>query len=141
MGTKCAGPGIFHSDTCAIIQGHSRETVGLKFHFSCDTPPYWWEVMDPPPPPTISLLDTTDINIYPNPSLDHFNIETTLSVYHKYFIAEIFDLVGRKMLKISLPAGKNIQTISENEWPAGVYLLKISESGKIYREIKIIHIK
>jgi len=64
-----------------------------------------------------------------------------LSQNHTSAMLEVYDLLGRKLMTLPIPSGKNIQTIYPQRWAAGLYLLRVTENGSAYNDLKIIYVK
>jgi hypothetical protein len=62
-------------------------------------------------------IETSDFNIFPNPTNDFININTEL----ENFRIEIFDLLGKKIFQ-----SHNSKSIDVTKFDKGTYLLKIS---------------
>ncbi len=69
---------------------------------------------------------TGEINIYPNPSQDKFQVSSLLNQQVK-----VYNLDG-KLVKLS----SSNKVIEINELPAGTYLIKVGEKQQVYRLIK-----
>ncbi|HYV91916.1 MAG TPA: T9SS type A sorting domain-containing protein [Chitinophagales bacterium] len=89
----------------------------------------------PSPKPPLS------ISVYPNPSLDHFTIDSEVPDSNSHITANIYDLIGRKMKTISIPNGKSSLTIFTNSWAAGMYLLRFQQGETIIQTDKIIRVQ
>lgn len=80
-------------------------------------------------------LNPGNVSIYPNPSSDQFNFAYQgLPVQSRI---EVIDLTGRVMYQQELEAIRGVQQV-KNNWPAGVYLIKISVEGKLIHRSKYI---
>lgn len=72
----------------------------------------------------IEDLQIEDFNIYPNPTKNVLNIESNTNIE----TLELFDLLGRKVIKIS-PSAEKVQLNLEN-LNSGIFVLVISSEGK-----------
>lgn len=77
------------------------------------------------------LFEQEKINIYPNPSNGIFNIEND-----NITKIEIFDLVGKLILKQENEFG--VSSFDLNQYPAGIYLIKILNKNNQSNTIKLI---
>jgi predicted outer membrane repeat protein len=73
--------------------------------------------------------DNSDVRVWPNPFIDHINVELTLDEGEQLLI-EIYDLTGRKVAESNFRepfCGKHqfIIKVKDSESPGGVYLLNI----------------
>lgn len=75
------------------------------------------------------------LNINPNPGSDYFDIK-----YHLAADAQlrISDAVGRLIITRPLPAAEHKYRILATEWPAGVYIYEVVNSGKTMYHGKLI---
>jgi hypothetical protein len=81
---------------------------------------------------TTSLIETeaAAFNIYPNPSGGRFNLTLPTPASDSDFI-QIFGLDGRqKSEKINLQTGAGFQNLEVQDLAEGIYILRISTSGK-----------
>ena len=76
-------------------------------------------------------MNKKKINIYPNPSNGIFNIEND-----NITKIEIFDLVGKLILKQENEFG--VSSFDLNQYPAGIYLIKILNKNNQSNTIKLI---
>jgi len=70
----------------------------------------------------VSLIDLNSFFSYPNPVSDSYIIDST-----KKLKLDIFDLMGRLILRQNLASGKNI--IDTSEFIRGIYLFKFNYNG------------
>ena len=70
----------------------------------------------------VSLIDLNSFFSYPNPVSDSYIIVST-----KKLKLDIFDLMGRLILRQNLASGKNI--IDTSEFIRGIYLFKFNYNG------------
>jgi hypothetical protein len=142
MGMRCNGENPFAGDICGRMIGEgSRSVIGLRFHFTCSIPPIYWEDIIPPPPPTPVYLDTVEVSVDPNQSFNNFSIKTYLSEYHTSTIAEVFDLLGIRKLILHIPVQGATQTIYADDWAAGIYILRVSENGTVFRVFRLLKVR
>lgn len=81
------------------------------------------------------------INVYPNPLINRFIIDSEIPDSNSHVTLSIYDLVGRKMKTISIPDGKSSLTIFTDGWAAGMYFLKFQQGDSILQTNKILCIK
>ena len=69
-----------------------------------------------------ALAEKIDVNIYPNPATQQFNISAINSDEKIGF--EVFDIMGRQLAKGDVDAHQSM-TINTSSWKAGVYVIKL----------------
>jgi PKD repeat protein len=79
------------------------------------------------------------ISVYPNPARDRLSIILQLTASLK-IVVEIFNMTGRLVYDTdeSCNAGQNTLLIALNDYPAGIYTLRISSSNGINQVRKIL---
>ncbi|MEG2070210.1 MAG: T9SS type A sorting domain-containing protein, partial [Bacteroidales bacterium] len=76
-------------------------------------------------------------SVYPNPASDFVNIKIESSeTDNQNIIYELFDIYGRKITNGLIC--DDLTTLPMGSYASGVYLLKISEKGRLYNTTKII---
>ncbi len=83
------------------------------------------------------LIEDLEIEIYPNPVLDHLNLEV-LSPENNEETLSIYDARGALLLErnLSLEKGMNEFTIDVESFPNAMYFLKFSELNELRKFIK-----
>jgi hypothetical protein len=72
-----------------------------------------------------------DLQVFPNPGSEVLFLNTKLPSEFRY---TIFNGLGQEVYEI--PRAKAEERIDIRNWPAGVYSIKVEETGKVYRWIK-----
>ena len=87
-------------------------------------------IVDPGEPTAINNVDFIDLQVFPNPSDGEFIIN--MQSYNGDFKAEVFDIMGRSLIKT------NNLNFSLKQFPSGLYLLRVDfeNSSKDIRLIK-----
>lgn len=94
------------------------------------------EPEEEPSPTNIEITDNNLYSIYPNPASEYFNIE--INNIENEVIIELFDLTGKQIINKTLTGkGTFSETFNLSNYPAGVYLLKLTIDNQILNE-KII---
>ncbi|MBU2020657.1 MAG: T9SS type A sorting domain-containing protein [Bacteroidetes bacterium] len=84
---------------------------------------------------TSGKLGMTDLNqtialkVYPNPALDHLQIETSVPV----LLAQILDLQGKTIVEFKHTKSLPIENLSK-----GMYLLRVETEGGFWREVRFV---
>jgi Secretion system C-terminal sorting domain len=63
--------------------------------------------------------------IYPNPTNGTFNIQLKKQAINEYVAVSVFNLLGKKVYAIQLPATENNLPVTISTLPSGVYILKL----------------
>ena len=85
---------------------------------------------------SINIIDqTVRLNVYPNPFVDHFNIELQ-NIELENASIEVYDLTGRKIHKQKI--ARNLQQIDFKATVAGEYIFKLLNDGSLVATGKII---
>lgn len=81
----------------------------------------------------------TNFIVYPNPTSGELNIEFYAPIDADYLF-DVTDVLGRTILKSSEPfaQGQNIKRMDLNNIAAGVYFIRIEESGIEVKTLKIV---
>ncbi|MFN3554918.1 MAG: T9SS type A sorting domain-containing protein [Bacteroidales bacterium] len=82
------------------------------------------ETEDPTHVPGVAGLETM-LRVFPNPARDYLAIEPILN---EPFTVSLFDMRGVQWLQT-----QNTHRIDVSQMPRGVYILRIEQSGMIYR--------
>ena len=88
-----------------------------------------------------SSIDNTMYLIYPNPTAGKINIQIATSKLAQLINVEMYDLVGRTVLKqaVIYNPNENTNSINISSLPSGSYFLKlISNDGITSKPIRII---
>ncbi|GEM_PF-2515426 len=73
------------------------------------------------------------LKVYPNPVRDILTVEYE-QISDASTRIEIVDLMGKSLLDRELPKGQNQHQISITHLPAGIYLLRLRQNGRIWSE-------
>lgn len=115
---------------------NAGDTILVRFRLYSD--PYargWGWVIDNlriqnPVSTSLTKLSPGQINVFPNPFQQQFNIEIELESDIKEVQIDIFDSFGRNIFSSFYPKINRVnETINLQEYTSGLYLLKISENG------------
>jgi len=107
----------------------SGGAVTIKFHSDGATAEQGWNAEWRCSPVNTDNLNTSEINIYPNPANDYIQISEQVEK------TELFSLSGAK-----LSEQKNTDKINFANFPSGIYILKISSENKLFfKKIVIKH--
>lgn len=92
---------------------------------------------------TISLsrnVKQTNIQVYPNPAQNDFNINIPSELELDNVSIEITDLLGKKIdfQLVSLKQGSNQFTFNTSVYPSATYLVKVYSEKTIYTPIKLV---
>ncbi|WP_394775347.1 T9SS type A sorting domain-containing protein [Flavobacterium sp.] len=74
---------------------------------------------------------TSQLNVYPNPSRDVFNIQTESNAK-----IEVYDNLGKEIKKEKINQG--ISKLDMSKYPTGIYLLKITNENDQVKTVKIV---
>jgi D-alanyl-D-alanine carboxypeptidase len=85
------------------------------------------------PPAGVEDIASSNIAIYPNPSVDYINIET--GAYGKNVKAEIYDMTGR--ILISQPLTNATNKVALNTLNTGLYVVRIRDNNETLYAQKI----
>ncbi len=82
-------------------------------------------------------VDQSQILVYPNPAVDHFNVQINVTDV-KYITVEVFDLLGH-VVQNETRASDHLQVIDISILNSGVYMLKISgATGNVLKNERLI---
>ena len=81
------------------------------------------------------IINTNDFIIYPNPTKDYFQIESTDNLNNKSL--KIFDLTGKELFHENINNRNSITVNSEN-WRPGLYFVSIVDGDRIVKSERII---
>lgn len=86
----------------------------------------------------------SDVNMYPNPSTNLFNIDFTNSSTANKITTEVYDLHGKLIYRRnynSMPAGPNTLRIlpAEANMQTGMYIVALKINGQIVSTVKMVH--
>ena len=84
----------------------------------------------------VETIQDTYSTIYPNPAKDEINI--SLSILQNSTQVEIFDEVGRVVLRDIIPANTTSYSINANNLKAGYYIIKYISQEKIWTNKLIV---
>ncbi|NRB64412.1 MAG: T9SS type A sorting domain-containing protein, partial [Saprospiraceae bacterium] len=76
----------------------------------------------------------TQLILAPNPAKDHFSISYTLNQSIQSLRLDIVDLSGHRIWQENLGyarTGKHTQTIFTDQWPQGVYMVRLIGDGRL----------
>lgn len=82
-----------------------------------------------------------DINLYPNPAQDYFQVEfpAALSIDYQW---KLWDIRGVELQTGLMPKGESLQTIHTQQLPSGSYIFGMyDEQRKVYVQRKVIILK
>ncbi|WP_347374884.1 DUF1028 domain-containing protein [Aequorivita sp. Q41] len=75
------------------------------------------------------------ITIYPNPANNEVTIKSASSMMNGY---EILDISGKQIIKRSIKTPHNVLIFDVNNYPSGIYFVKIYDNGKVLATQKLI---
>jgi len=78
------------------------------------------------------------LKIYPNPSSSVINFEFVAANKRKGSFIEIFDLFGRKIKEMEVPAGENKVILNIESWRKGLYLARVRYGEDRIKNVKIV---
>ena len=118
-----------------VILGY-RFTVAGTYNYDCSVGSHAANgmvgsvIVNPGEPTAIDNVDFIDLQVFPNPSDGEFIIN--MPSYNGDFKAEVFDIMGRSLIKT------NNLNFSLKQFPSGLYLLRVDfeNSSKDIRLIK-----
>jgi len=79
-----------------------------------------------------------ELKIYPNPSSSVINFEFVAANKRKGSFIEIFDLFGRKIKEMEVPAGENKVILNIESWHKGLYLARVRYGENRIKNVKIV---
>ncbi len=77
-----------------------------------------------------TLLYEDQMSIYPNPASDHLNILVPESMLNKELIVEVYDLLGKRILRKNINKFKS--SLNIYKWNRGVYVIKLSSKEESF---------
>jgi hypothetical protein len=80
-----------------------------------------------------------DINIYPNPFREYINIDLSEFTRNESYQIRIYNGLGQPILSQIL-AGGSVQSISTPPLSSGIYIMQISNKGKILKTFSLTHL-
>ena len=77
--------------------------------------------------------DGTGLKVFPNPCQDRIRVQQAASAQAEWLC--VFDLSGRCLLRLCVPAGQNGIELETGSWHPGFYLLRFA--GKTLKLVKL----
>jgi hypothetical protein len=84
----------------------------------------------------INVLEDAFLQIAPNPFSNTLQIQSDLPEGQEGQL-QIFDLLGQELWSANLKAGNQQLIWDGSKYPAGIYIVKISSSGKQVRTVML----
>jgi len=124
---------------------NAGDTILIRFRLYSD--PYargWgWAVdnlrIQKPVAAPVTNLSPGQVNVYPNPFDQQFKVEIETEKILGDVQIDIYDTFGRNLYSVNYPKTNRVnETLNFDKYPAGLYLLKVSENGQPIISKKLI---
>ena len=124
---------------------NAGDTILIRFRLYSD--PYargWgWAIdnlrIQKPVAAPVTNLSPGQVNVYPNPFDQQFKVEIETEKILGDVQIDIYDTFGRNLYSVNYPKTNRVnETLNFDKYPAGLYLLKVSENGQPIISKKLI---
>ena len=74
-------------------------------------------------------MNDLEVNVYPNPTHNQFNVELSNNYFGKEGQIQLFDIYGRQLFFKTNITNKTTFNLEELNIPSGTYILKVNING------------